>query len=148
MLKKGQEAPNWTATIEDDTEVSLGQYRGKKVVLFFYPKDNTPTCTTEACNLRDNHEAFLSKGYVVLGVSPDSTKKHRNFIKKYNLPYSLISDPDHKLLKAYGVWGKKMLFGRKYMGLIRTTFVIDELGVIEDIITNVKAKEHSDQIMR
>ncbi|MEL6867738.1 MAG: peroxiredoxin, partial [Bacteroidota bacterium] len=115
--------------------------------LFFYPKDNTPTCTTEVCNLRDNHEALKAKGYALLGVSPDSARKHINFIKKFDLPFPLISDADLALIKAYDVWGPKKMYGKEYDGLYRTTFLIDEKGIIEEVITKVVAKEHAEQIM-
>lgn len=146
-LKPGDKAPDFKGTIETGDTVSLGDYKGKKLVLFFYPKDNTPTCTTEACNLRDNYSALQKKGYEVLGVSPDSVKKHQNFINKFEFPYHLLADEDKEVLKAYGVWGKKKFMGRVYDGVHRTTFVIDENGKIENVITKVKAKQHADQIM-
>src|SRR6185436_15604311 len=142
-LKVGKAAPPFTGLNEDGKEVSLADYKGKKLVLYFYPADNTPTCTEESCNLRDNYQTFLKQGYEVLGVSPDSQKKHRNFIKKYKLPFSLISDPDLKIIKQYGVWGLKKLFGLTYMGVLRTTFVIDEEGIIERLIDKVTAKTHT-----
>ena len=146
-LKIGDKAPDFKATIEDGSTVELSDYKGKKLVLFFYPKDNTPTCTVEACNLRDNYADLTKKGYAVLGVSPDSEKKHVNFISKFDLPYSLIADTDQKVMNDYGVWGRKKFMGKEYDGVHRTTFVIDENGVIENIITKVKAKEHTDQIL-
>ncbi len=116
-------------------------------MLYFYPQDDTPTCTNEACNLRDNYKTLLKQGYHVLGVSPDTEKKHQKFIAKYKLPFDLLADPELKIIKAYGVWGKKELFGRKYMGVRRTTFVIDDSGLIKEIIEKVISKDHSAQIM-
>ncbi len=116
-------------------------------MIYFYPKDNTPTCTEQACNLRDNYDALITKGFVVLGISTDSEKSHQNFIKKYNLPFDLLADTDTKIVQDYGVWGEKQMFGKKYMGIIRTTFVIDENGIIEEIIEKVEAKNHSNQIL-
>ncbi len=147
MLKKGQKAPAFTAPDQSGKIVSLEDYAGKKLVLYFYPQDNTPTCTDEACNLRDNYKALMKQGYHILGVSPDYPKKHTNFIKKYGLPFSLLADEDLKLSKAYNVWALKTLFGREYMGVLRTTFIIDEQGEIEKVISKVKSKEHSSQIL-
>ncbi len=146
-LIPGKKAPAFKGLNENNEEVTLDDFKGKKLVLYFYPKDNTPTCTTESCNLRDNYNILLKKGFQVLGISPDSVKKHQNFIKKYNLPFSLIADTDQKICKQYGVWGQKTLFGISYMGVIRTTFVIDENGVIEKIINKVEAKNHTAQIV-
>ena len=127
--------------------ITLEKLKGKKTVLYFYPQDDTPTCTNEACNLRDNYKLLLKQGYRIFGVSPDSERKHRNFIAKYKLPFDLLSDPELKLIKAFGVWGKKETFGRKYMGVKRTTFIIDENGIIEEIIEKVVSKDHAAQIM-
>lgn len=146
-LKKGSKAPDFSANNEKGELVTLADFKGKKLALYFYPKDNTPGCTEEACNLRDNYHLLLKQGYAVLGVSPDSEKKHSNFIKKYDLPFSLLADTDHKICEDYGVWGEKMMFGRKYMGVIRTTFIIDEKGKISEIISAVDTKEHASQIM-
>lgn len=146
-LKEGDKAPVFTGINEKGETVSLKDLKGRKVVLYFYPKDNTPTCTAEACDLRDNYKRFLKLGYTILGVSTDSPKVHQNFIKKYTLPFSLISDPEHEICDLYGVWGEKVLFGRHYMGIIRTTFVIDEKGKIEKIIEKVDAKNHTTQIL-
>lgn len=146
-LQPGDKAPAFSAINEKGERVSLSDYKGKKLVLYFYPKDNTPTCTVEACDLRDNYKMFQKKGYEILGVSADSPKSHVKFIKKYNLPFSLLSDEDHAVIKAYGVWGEKMLFGRKYMGILRTTFVIDEKGKIEKVIEKVESKEHTQQLL-
>ncbi len=146
-LQVGQEAPEFKSTNEKGEIVSLSDYYGKKLVLYFYPKDDTPTCTTEACDLRDNYKHFKSLGYEILGINMDTPRKHSNFIKKYALPFSLLSDSEHQIISDYGVWGEKILFGRKYMGIIRTTFVINEKGIIEQIIEKVVAKNHSSQIL-
>lgn len=146
-LKEGQAAPAFSGEIESGETVSLADYKGKKLILYFYPKDNTPTCTKEACNLRDNFEALQAQGYEILGVSPDSKKKHQNFINKFDLPFSLIADTDNTILEQYGVWGEKKMYGKTYMGVIRTTFIINEEGMIERIIDKVKAAEHTEQIL-
>ncbi len=146
-LKPGDKAPDFSGVNENGETVSLGDFKGKKLILFFYPKDNTPGCTAEACNLRDNYELLQSKGYALLGVSPDSEKKHQNFINKFDLPFPLLADTEQETLNAYGVWGKKKMYGREYMGVFRTTFVIDENGVIEKVFTKVKTKEHAEQIL-
>ncbi len=143
----GDLIPDFEATIQDGSTIQLSQFKGKKVVLFFYPKDNTPTCTTEACNLRDNYKEFQKQGYVILGVSTDSTKSHQKFIDKFDLPYDLISDPDKKLHELFGTWVEKQMYGRKYMGTARNTFIINEEGQLENIIEKVKAKEHTNQIL-
>jgi peroxiredoxin Q/BCP len=147
-IEVGQMAPDFEAKNEQGELVKLSDFRGKKVVLYFYPKDNTPTCTTQSCNLRDNHEALLKAGYVVLGISSDSERSHRNFIKKQSLPFSLISDPEQLVQNLYGVWGEKTTFGKTYMGTIRTTFVIDEGGKITEIIQKVDSKNHTAQILK
>lgn len=146
-LKVGDKAPNFTANNQDEKKVSLTDFKGKKLVLFFYPKASTPGCTSEACNLSDNYERFLSKGYDVLGVSADSAKRQSNFKTKYNFPYDLLADEDKSVINAYGVWGPKKFMGKEYDGIHRTTFIIDSNGVIEDIITKVKTKAHTDQIL-
>ena len=146
-LKVGDKAPNFTANNQDEKKVSLTDFKGKKLVLFFYPKESTPGCTSEACNLSDNYERFLSKGYDVLGVSADSAKRQSNFKTKYNFPYDLLADEDKSVINAYGVWGPKKFMGKEYDGIHRTTFIIDSNGVIEDIITKVKTKAHTDQIL-
>lgn len=146
-LKPGVKAPEFSLNDQNGNLISLRDFWGKKVVLFFYPQDNTPTCTEEACNLRDNHSALLKAGYVVIGISPDKEKKHQNFIAKYKLPYTLLCDPDKVVHELYGTWGEKKLFGRKYMGTLRTTFIIDEKGMIAKIIDKVEAKRHTEQIM-
>lgn len=141
------QAPDFEALNQDGITVKLSDYRGKKVVLYFYPKDNTPTCTTQACNLRDNYKALLKNGYVVLGVSVDTVKSHAKFKAKFELPFDLIADSDHAIVDKYGVWGEKMMFGKKYMGTLRTTFVIDEKGIITEIINKVESKAHTSQII-
>ncbi len=146
-LQEGQKAPDFTALDENGNTVRLADFTGKKLVIFFYPKDNTPTCTVEACNLRDNYADLKSRGYEVLGVSPDSQKRHQNFIGKHELPYTLISDPDLTMINAYNVWGPKKFMGKEYDGLHRTTFIIDEKGYIERIIRKVKSKVHTEQIL-
>lgn len=147
QLKPGDTAPDFEVKNQKGKTVKLSDFRGKKVVLFFYPEDNTPTCTVEACNLRDNYKALKKQGYEVMGVSPDSPKKHANFAKKFKLPYTLLADEDRKIIETYGVWGEKQMFGRNYMGVYRTTFLIDEHGKIERIIDKVKSKEHAEQIL-
>ena len=146
-LKPGDKAPSFEALNQRGETVKLEDFSGKKVVLFFYPKASTPGCTAEACNLRDNYQTFLSKGYEVIGVSADTEKKQLNFSDKYELPYSLLADTDKKVIEAYGVWGPKKFMGREYDGIHRTSFVIDENGVIEDVITKVKTKDHAAQIL-
>ncbi|AOW19486.1 thioredoxin-dependent thiol peroxidase [Urechidicola croceus] len=147
-LKIGDKAPNFNSLDQDGNTIQLSDYKGKKLVLFFYPKASTPGCTNEACNLRDNYHTFLSKGYDVLGVSADSQKRQKNFINKYEFPFPLLADEEKEVINAYGVWGPKKFMGREYDGIHRTTFVIDESGNIEDIILKVKTKEHSDQILK
>jgi len=146
-LKKGSKAPDFMLNDQDGNPVSLKDFKGKKVALYFYPKDNTPTCTEQACNLRDNISLLKKKGIVVLGVSADSERKHKNFEKKFSLPFTLLADTEQKLINSYGVWGEKMLFGRKYMGILRTTFLINEQGKIDHIIEDVTARDHAQQII-
>ena len=145
-LKEGDLAPAIDSVDQDGKKITLEEYRGKKVVLYFYPKDNTPGCTAEACDLRDHYSQFLGKGYEVIGVSADSEKAHRNFIDKYDLPFRLISDTGKKVLQDYGAWGEKKNYGKVYMGILRKTFIIDEEGIIEKIIEKVNTKGHSRQI--
>ena len=145
-LQNGDKAPNFSALDNKGNTVSLMDFQGKKLVLFFYPKANTPGCTMEACDLRDNYQSFLAKGYAVLGASADSAKKQQNWIDKHELPFPLLADEDKSAIQAFGVWGPKKFMGREYEGIHRTTFVIDEQGVIENVIRKVKTKEHSSQI--
>jgi len=146
-LTIGDKAPDFEAKIQDGASVKLSDYLGKKVVIYFYPKDNTPGCTTQSCNLRDNYEELQKQGYVVLGVSTDTEKSHVKFIEKHELPFDLISDPHKVVHDLYGTWAEKQMYGRKYMGTVRTTFVIDEKGLIQEIIAKVKTKDHTAQIL-
>lgn len=147
-LKAGDKAPDFIGKDQDGNTISLSNYKGKKLVLFFYPKASTPGCTAEACNLSDNYTSFQKKGYEILGVSADSEKRQANFRNKYKFPYPLLADEDKKVIEAYGVWGPKKFMGREYDGIHRTTFVIDEKGVIEDVILKVKTKAHTEQILK
>ena len=146
-LQPGDKAPAFNSTNEKGETVSLSDFKGKKLVLYFYPKDSTPGCTAESCDLRDNYKMFQKQGYEILGVSADSAKSHVKFIQKHSLPFSLLADEDLSVIKSYGVWGEKTLFGRKYMGILRTTFVIDEKGKIEKVIEKVDTKEHTKQLL-
>ena len=146
-LNIGDKAPNFSGTNQHGEEVSLTQFAGKKIVLFFYPKASTPGCTAEACNLQDNIERFNKDGYEIIGVSADSQRRQANFAEKNKLTYSLIADEDKSVINAFGVWGPKKFMGREYEGIHRTTFVIDEAGIIQDIITKVKTKDHANQIL-
>lgn len=146
-LNIGDKAPNFSGTNQHGEEVSLTQFAGKKIVLFFYPKASTPGCTAEACNLQDNIERFKKEGYEIIGVSADSQRRQANFAEKNKLAYSLIADEDKTVINAFGVWGPKKFMGREYEGIHRTTFVIDEAGIIQDIITKVKTKDHANQIL-
>jgi peroxiredoxin Q/BCP len=146
-LKPGDAAPLFSATDQYGNVITLESLKGKKIVLYFYPKDDTPGCTAEACNLRDNHSELIKQGYVVLGVSPDPLKSHVKFTEKYELPFSLLPDPDKNIIQAYGVWGPKKFMGKSYDGVFRTTFVIDENGMIEKLFTQVDTKNHTDQIL-
>lgn len=147
-IKVGDKAPNFEGIDQDGNVISLNQFKGKKLVLYFYPKDNTPGCTSEACDLRDNYQSFLSKGYAVVGVSADSIKSHQNFINKYNLPFPLISDIEKKILTAYNAYGEKKMYGKTVMGTLRKTYIINETGIIEQIIDKVDTKNHSKQILK
>lgn len=146
-LKEGDKAPDFTSTDQNGKAISLKDLKGKKVVIYFYPEDDTPTCTKEACNLRDNYALLKKKGIVVLGVSPDTEKKHKKFEAKYSLPFTLIADPDRVILNKYGVWGMKKFMGREFMGTHRTTFLINENGKIDHIIEKVKSGTHTQQIL-
>jgi peroxiredoxin Q/BCP len=144
----GTPAPQFEGTDQNGNSVKLSNYLGKKVVLYFYPKDNTPGCTAEACSLRDNYEELLKQGFAVLGVSPDSVVSHGKFAAKYELPFPLIADPEKKILTAYGAYGEKTMYGKKVTGVIRTTFIIDEKGMIEKVIKKVDTKDHAPQIFK
>lgn len=146
-LKAGDKAPEIQAIDQDGKPISLADYKGKKVILYFYPKDNTPGCTDEACSLRDGYPELLKQGFDVIGVSADSATSHLGFIKKHNLPFRLIADPEKKVIKAYGAWGEKKMYGKSYEGIIRTTFVIGTDGKIENIIEKVKTKDHANQVL-
>lgn len=147
-LEVGKKAPDFEVKDQNGKMVKLSDFKGKKVVLYFYPKDNTPGCTAQACNLRDNYEALQKAGYAVLGVSSDSEKSHQKFIEKQNLPFTLLADEDLKVHEAYGTWVEKSMYGRKYMGTARTTFIIDENGNLSEIIEKVNTKEHTNQILK
>lgn len=148
MLKKGDIAPDFSSQDQNGKQVSLSALKGKKVVVYFYPKDDTPGCTKEACNLRDNHSLLSDKGFDVIGVSPDNDKSHAKFAEKFSLPFSLIPDPELTIIKAFGAWGKKSMYGKEYEGLLRTTFIINEEGVIDEVIQKVKTDDHSNQILK
>lgn len=147
-LAEGMQAPLFSAEDQKGNQIRLADFKGKKVVLYFYPKDDTPGCTAEACNLRDNYQELMNKGFVVLGVSPDDHASHQKFSDKYDLPFPLLPDPEKKILEAYGVWGEKNMYGRKFMGVNRTTFLIDEEGKIEKVIKKVQTKDHTNQIFK
>jgi len=146
-LKVGDKAPNFAALDQDGNSIKLSDYIGKKLVVFFYPKASTPGCTAEACNLNDNYDRFKAQGYEILGVSADSAKRQANFKNKYGFQYPLLADEDKAVIEAFGVWGPKKFMGKEYDGIHRTTFVIDENGVLEEVITKVKTKAHTDQIL-
>ncbi len=147
-LQIGDQVPSFEAKNQEGETIKLSDYKGKKLVLYFYPKDDTPGCTAESCNLRDNYSFFKSKGYEILGISSDDEKSHQKFIKKYQLPFDLIADTDKKIHTIFGTWGEKTNFGRTYMGTIRTTFIIDENGKVEDIIGKVETQNHTAQILK
>ena len=147
MLQEGTIAPDFTLLTDGGGEVTLSDYRGKKVVLYFYPKDDTPGCTTEACNFRDDYSQIVAAGAAVLGVSPDSVKSHDKFKLKYQLPFALLSDPDHQVAEMYGAWGEKKMYGKSYMGILRSTFIIDEQGKILKVFPKVVPKEHSQEVL-
>lgn len=146
-LKEGDIAPKFTAKDQNGNTISLSDFAGKEVILYFYPKDDTPGCTVEACNFRDNYQSLQQKGYNVIGVSTDDEKSHQKFINKYQLPFTLISDTDKTIVEAYGVWIEKNMYGKKYMGTARKTFIIDKEGVIKKIIDKVDTKEASKQVL-
>ena len=146
-LKEGDKAPNFTAKDQNGKTVSLADFKGTNVILYFYPKDDTPGCTAEACSFRDNYQSMLSKGFQVIGVSTDDEKSHKKFETKYNLPFPLIADTDKSIVEAYGVWGEKNMFGKKYMGTIRKTFLINAAGIIDEIIDKVDTQNSSQQVI-
>jgi thioredoxin-dependent peroxiredoxin len=148
ILKEGDKAPLFSGNDQNGKKISLADLKGKKVVLYFYPEDDTPTCTIQACNLRDNYSLLKKNGFVILGVSPDDEKKHKKFEAKYDLPFTLIADPQHAIIDKYGVWGEKKLYGREYMGIHRTTFLIDEKGIIRKIFLRPKNKQHAEEIIK
>jgi thioredoxin-dependent peroxiredoxin len=148
MLKEGDKAPAFSGKDQDGNTIKLAAFKGQKLVLFFYPEDDTPTCTIQACNLRDNYALLKQEGFEVIGVSPDEVKSHKKFEEKFGLPFRLVADPGHKILEKYGVWGPKQMFGHKYMGVLRTTFVIDEKGVIRKIFARPKNKAHAEEIVQ
>lgn len=147
-LKEGDKAPVFSGKDQNGKKISLADFKGKKVVLYFYPEDDTPTCTIQACNLRDNYSLLKKNEFVILGVSPDDEKKHKKFEAKYDLPFTLIADPQHAIIDKYGVWGEKKLYGREYMGIHRTTFLIDEKGIIRKIFLRPKNKQHAEEIIK
>jgi peroxiredoxin Q/BCP len=147
VLKEGDKAPAFTGVDQNGNKVSLKDFKGKKLVLYFYPEDDTPTCTIQACNLRDNYTLLKQNGFEVIGVSPDEELKHKKFEAKFNLPFTLIADNKHIILEKYGVWDWKQMFGNKYMGVLRTTFVIDEKGIIRKIFLRPKNKAHAEEIL-
>ena len=147
MLKPGDKAPTFSGIDQQGQPLKLADFAGRKLVLYFYPKDDTPGCTAEACSLRDDHVALRKAGYEVVGVSPDKATKHKKFADKYDLPFRLLADPEKEAINAYGVWGRKKFMGREYDGILRTTFLIDGKGIIERVITEVRTKDHAQQIM-
>jgi len=146
-LKKGDKAPDFIGNDQNGNTISLSDFTGKTLILYFYPQDNTPTCTKEACNFRDNYQSLVEKGLSVIGVSFDTEKSHKKFIDKFQLPFPLIADPEKKIIEAYGVWGEKKLYGKVYMGTLRTTFIIDENGMIKHIIQKVDSNNASAQVL-
>lgn len=147
-LKEGDNAPAISGLDQDNKERSWDEFKGKRTILFFYPKDNTPGCTAEACNLRDNYQGLMDQGFSVVGVSADSVKKHQNFVSKYELPFPLIADTERQVIEQYGVWGEKKMYGKTFEGIFRTTFVIDTAGKIEKVISKVDTKNHTEQILQ
>jgi thioredoxin-dependent peroxiredoxin len=147
MVKVGEKAPDFVGFDQNGNQLGLKDFQGKKIILFFYPKDDTPGCTAEACNLRDNYNMLTSLGFALLGVSPDAQKKHQAFIQKYELPFPLIADTDQLVLKMFGAWGEKKMYGKSYEGVLRTTFIIDENGIVTHVIDKVNTKDHTSQIL-
>ncbi|MEI6900742.1 MAG: thioredoxin-dependent thiol peroxidase [Bacteroidota bacterium] len=147
-IKIGDKAPTFTCEDQDGQKISLEDFKGKKVILYFYPKDSTPGCTAEACNLRDNYGLLMKKGFAILGVSADDEKSHKNFSQKNMLPFSLLVDKEKKIIQSYGVWGKKKMYGKEYDGILRKTFIISEAGIVEKIFEKVETKNHTGQILK
>jgi peroxiredoxin Q/BCP len=147
-LKEGDKAPVFSGLDQNGKPISLGDFKGKRLILYFYPKDNTPGCTAEACNLNDKYAMLIEKGFELIGVSADTPAKHLNFIAKYNLAFNLIADTEHKIIEDYGLWAEKKMFGKTYMGIVRTTFIISTEGIIEKVFSKVKTKEHAEQILK
>lgn len=147
-LKEGDKAPDFKGLDQNGKEVSLSDFKGKKLVLYFYPKDDTPGCTKEACNLRDNHSELLKKGFAVVGISPDDSTSHQKFIKKYELPFSLLADTEKTIMKAYGAWGEKNMYGKIVEGVLRSTFIIDENGGLLKVFKKVQTETHTEQILK
>lgn len=148
QLKEGDKAPAFSGNDQNGKKISLKDFKGQKVVLYFYPEDDTPTCTIQACNLRDNYGLLKKNGFVVLGVSPNDEASHLKFEQKFDLPFTLVADPSHTIIDSYGVWGEKNLYGRKYMGLHRTTFLIDEKGIIRKVYLKPRNKQHAEDIVK
>jgi peroxiredoxin Q/BCP len=148
QLNIGDKAPDFKGFDQNGNLLTLDSFKGKSLILYFYPKDNTPGCTAEACDLRDNYNMWLEKGYAVIGISPDSQQSHQKFISKYELPFPLIADPEKEIIKSYGAWGPKKNYGKEYEGLLRTTFVVDQQGTIVQIFNKVNTKEHTQQILK
>lgn len=148
MLQKGEKAPDFQGKNQEEKTISLSDFKGKKVILYFYPKDNTPGCTAEACSLNDKNTYFLEKGFVIIGVSPDTSSSHQKFADKYSLSFNLIADTDKAITQLYGAWGEKKNYGKSYMGLLRTTFIINEEGIIENVLPKVDTKNHAEQIIK
>jgi len=148
LLAKGDQAPVFRGLNQNGETISLTDFKGKKVILYFYPKDNTPGCTAESCNLSDNYDFWLNKGFEVVGVSPDSVASHQKFAAKFGFKFNLLADTEHEILESYGAWGEKSMYGKKYMGVLRTTYVIDENGIIADVFEKVTTKDHTNQISK
>ena len=147
ILEEGQKAPAFKGKDQNGATVSSAEFKGKKLVLYFYPQDNTPTCTVQACNIRDNFTILKKKGINIIGISPDDVNKHKKFEEKYDLPFTIIADTEHSIIDKFGVWGEKQLYGKKYLGLHRTTFLINEKGVIKKVIVKPKSKQHAEEIL-
>ncbi len=148
ILQEGKKAPAFKGKDQNGATVSMADFKGKKLVLYFYPQDNTPTCTVQACNIRDNFAALKKKGIYIIGISPDDIKKHKKFEEKFELPFTIIADTDHNIIDKFGVWGEKQLYGKKYLGLHRTTFLIDEKGMIKKVFLKPKSKQHAEEILQ